>query len=124
MLVDKCSVPVDRKILNSHASTTTSKMLILVFSQSKTSIHQTYSRVIESKSEEWQLEIEIFVHLRIRSVDILLVIAVVITTALIEEPVEEVSSKFSQSCRTYGETLTIVSMCWWFIGCNTIHWIC
>lgn len=123
MLVDMCNVLADRKTPNNHALITIDRSIMNIRCSYWNVYCSTYSGVIKSESEKWQLEIEIFVNLRIWRMDIFLVIAVVITTALIKIPVKEVSPKFSQSCRSNCITLAIVSVGWWFIWSNTIHWI-
>ena len=54
----------------------------------------TYSGLIESESEKGQLKIEILIGLRL---NFLQIIALVIVTPLVEEPVHELGSDLSQS---------------------------
>lgn len=57
----------------------------------------TYSGLIESESEKGQLKIEILIGLRCRGLNFLQIIALVIVTPLVEEPVHELGSDLSQS---------------------------
>jgi hypothetical protein len=55
----------------------------------------THPGIVETKSIEWQLEIEIFVNLRHRSVYVFLIISQIVATASIKEPVHLIASNLS-----------------------------
>lgn len=69
---------------------------------------QTYSSIIEPKSKERQLKVEILVDLRSASVNIPLVISMVFVTTPIVEPVHEIPSNLSQSLLSDDVWLAIV----------------
>jgi hypothetical protein len=50
----------------------------------------TYPCVIESESKEWELKVEVLVDLRSGGVNVSLVVADILVTSLVVEPVEEV----------------------------------
>lgn len=57
----------------------------------------THPGIVEPETEERQLEVEILVNLRRRRVDVLLVVAPVFGTALVEVPVHELGADLRQA---------------------------
>lgn len=71
-----------------------------------------YPRIIESEAIEGKLEVEIFVNLLIRCVNVALVVASVVRASLVEEPVEEVTANETKAFWGDGVASTVVTMIW------------
>lgn len=80
----------------------------------------THSSVIKPETKEWQLEVKVLMDLWHRGMNILLVITAIAAATLIEEPIHEMTSNFSQSLRCNTVTRTIVTMRRRLIGRHTI----
>lgn len=48
---------------------------------------KTYTCIIEAKTEEWQLKVEILMKLWIRSMNATLIIAIIVWSAFVKEPI-------------------------------------
>lgn len=85
---------------------------------------QTYSRVIETETEERQLKVEVFVDLLVGCVNVSLLVAIIFRTSLVEKPVHELTSNKGQALRRDVVASSIVAMRRWFAWSDTIHGIC
>lgn len=84
----------------------------------------THSRVIEAEAKERQLEVKVLVNLLVRCVNVALQIALILGTALIEEPVHELTSEEGQALRCDDVASSIIAMSRWLTRSDAIIWIC
>jgi hypothetical protein len=120
--MDMCNALVDQKIRDSRSLKPERNCIKLGWNCKRFS-RATYSCVIESKSEEWQLEVEIFVNLLIWSVDVSLKITRILRTTFVKEPVHEITSDLSKTFVCDCVAATVISVCWRLIWCYAIVWI-
>lgn len=60
-------------------------------------VYCTYACVVETEAVEGHLEVEIFVQLRHRGVNVLLIVAIATILVSVEEPVHEIAAQLGQA---------------------------